>query len=85
MRSRKQPLVRLNIQEEKQIKDIDANRIDFVRSSIDEGVGVGVENGSESVEDEASMVTRDLEGFGNGGGVETVRRGSLKKLLLERD
>lgn len=85
MRSRKQPLVRLNIQEEKQIKDIDANRIDFVRSSIDEGVGVGVENGSESVEDEASMVTRDLEGFGNGGGVETVGRGSLKKLLLERD
>lgn len=85
MRSREQSLVRLNIQEEKKIENIDANRVDIIRCSIDEGVGVGVENGSEGVEDKASMVNGDLEGFGNDGRVEAVGRGRLEELLLEWD
>lgn len=86
MRSGEKSLVRLNIQKEKKIKNIDANRVDIMRSSIDEGVGVGVENGSEGVEDKASMVDGDLKGFGNGGRVEAIGRGRrLEELLLEWD
>lgn len=86
MRSGEKSLVRLNIQKEKKIKNIDANRVDIMRSSIDEGVRVGVENGSKGIEDKASMVDGDLEGFGNGGRVEATGRGRrLEELLLEWD
>lgn len=61
MRSWKQPLIRLNIQEENQIEDIHPNRVNLVRGSIDERVGIGVENGSKGIKDEACMVNGDLE------------------------
>ena len=75
MRSREQPLVGMNIQEEDEIMNINANRVNLIRGSIEEGVGGGVENGSDGVEDKASMVKGDLQRFGNGSGVDTVGRG----------
>lgn len=86
MGSGEEPLVRLNIEEKEEIEKVDTNRVNLVRGSIDERVGVGVENRGEGIEDEASMVKGDLEGFGNGGGVETVGRGrEEEEFVLEWD
>lgn len=59
--SRVKLLIRLYIQKYDQIEDIHTNIFDIVGLGGDEGVGIGGENGGESVEDESRLFGRDLE------------------------
>lgn len=67
--------------------DIGAGGINLVGSGADERVGVGVQDGGEGVEDEASMSRRDLEGLGERGRVNPASRrgGGGEEGLLEGD
>lgn len=60
-------LVRLNVQEEKQIMDIDTDGINFSWIGCNKGFGVGVQNRSEGIKNEACMVSGDLQDIGDGG------------------
>lgn len=86
MRPREQLLVGLDVEEEKQIVDIGGGGVNLLGLGADERIGVGVEDGCESVEDEAGVVRGDLEGLGEGGGVDSASaRGGGYEGLLERD
>lgn len=70
MRSREQLLVGLDVEEEEQIVDISGHGVNIVGFRAEERIGVGVEDGSEGVEDEAGVVQGDLEGLGEAGRVD---------------
>lgn len=74
MRPREKLLVGLDVEEQNQIVDIGAGGVNLGGFGADERVGVGMEDGSECVEDESGVVVGDLERFGYGGRVDSEIR-----------
>ena len=64
MRPREKLLVGLDVKEQNQIVDIGAGGVNLGELGADERVGVGVEDGSECVENESGVVVGDLERLG---------------------
>lgn len=64
MRPREKLLVGLDVEEQNQIVDIGAGRVNLGEFGADERVGVRVEDGSECVEDESGVVVGDLKRLG---------------------
>ena len=61
MRAREEPLVGLNVEEQNQIMDVDADGIDFDEIGDDERFGVGVQNRGEGIKDEPGVLNGDLQ------------------------
>jgi hypothetical protein len=61
VRAWKESLVGLNVEEQNQIMDVDADRINFTELSGDERFGVGVQNRGEGIENEPGVVNGDLQ------------------------
>ena len=61
VRAREEPLVGLNVEEQNQIMDVDADGIDFDEIGDDERFGVGVQNRGEGIEDEPGVLNGDLQ------------------------
>ena len=61
VRAREEPLVGLNVEEQNQIMDVDADGIDFFELGGDERFGVGVQNRGEGIKDEPGVLNRDLQ------------------------
>ena len=61
VRAREEPLVGLNVEEQNQIMDVDADGIDFFELGGDERFGVGVQNRGEGIKDEPGVLNGDLQ------------------------
>lgn len=85
MRPGEEPLVGLNVEEQNQIMDVDANRFGFSEPSGDERFGVGGKNRSKGVKDEPGVVGGDLQRLGDCRRVDSLVGGGFQKLLLEGD
>jgi len=72
VRPREEPLVGLNVQEQYQIIDVDADGIGFVELCSDKRFGVGVQNRGERIDDESGMLNGDLQCLGDGRRVDSL-------------
>lgn len=73
----------MKVEEENEIVDVGADL--FIPIGSSERIGIGGEDGGEGFEDEEGVVEVDLEGFGDGEGVDARRRGGgAEELGLER-
>lgn len=83
LRPWQEPPVGLKVEEENEIVDVGADLVIPIGSS--RLIGIGGEDGGEGFEDEEGVVEGDLEGFGDGEGVDARRRGGgAEELGLER-
>lgn len=70
-----QPLIRLNIEKQDQIVDIDTDIFELIVFSIDEWIALIEKHGCDGLDDEASFVERDLQRVGNGSRVDSAIEG----------